>query len=329
MTLDINSLLTDLGIDYESEGTIQDDVKRVTSIYDATGNDVAMCYYEGEKGASIISKSNAGVILCTKNMQGIVHPKSGRQQFIFVVDPKIALLQIIKKIYKKKALVGISKRAIISQNSKIGIDCYIGDNVVIGDNCIIGDKTIIYERVSILQNCTIGNWCKIEPGVTIGTEGFGFVRYESGELERFPQLGGVRIGNNVEVGANTNIERGALSDTKIGDGTKIDSFVLIGHNASLGKNCIITGGTIVGGSTKIGDMSWTGLNSTLKDRITIGNNVLIASSASVIHNVQDGDIVAGVPAKSIKHKVNTDKLFLMAGQGRKQMNKSINATYKQ
>jgi UDP-3-O-[3-hydroxymyristoyl] glucosamine N-acyltransferase len=329
MELDVKLLLSDLGIDYQFEGTTQANVKRVTSVYEAIGNDLAMCYYEGEKGASIISKSDAGVILCTKNMEGLVHPKSGRQQLFFVVDPKIALVQIIDRIYKKKAMVGISKQAVISENAKIGSDCYIGDYVVIGDNCRIGDKTIIYDRVSLVQNCCIGNGCVIEPGVTIGTDGFGFVRYRTGELERFPHLSGVKIGNNVEVGANTNIERGSLSDTRIGDGTKVDSLVLIGHNVVIGRNCIITGGTIIGGSTKIGDMCWTGLNSTLKDRIKIGNNVLVAVGAVVIQDVEDGDVVAGIPAKSIKEKVTTDKMFLMAGQAQKELNKIAHTAYKQ
>lgn len=121
----------------------------------------------------------------------------------------------------------------------------------------------------------------------------------------------------MDVCANTNIHRGSLSDTVIGDGSKIDAMVQIAHNVRIGKNCEITTGTIIGGSTKIGDMAWTGLNSTLKDNIKIGNNVLIAAGAIVIREVEDQDIVAGVPAKSIKDKVKTDTLFLMSGQNSK------------
>jgi UDP-3-O-[3-hydroxymyristoyl] glucosamine N-acyltransferase len=316
MELDVKLLLFDLGIDFRFEGTTEVKVKGVTSVYEATENDLAMCYYEGEKGASIVSKSDAGIILCTTNMEGLVHPKSGRQQLFFVDDPKLTLVRVMDKIYKTNMMVGISKHAVISKNAKIGSDCYIGDYVVIGDNCNIGDKSVIYERVSLVQNCSIGNGCIIQQGVRIGTDGFAYVRDETGELERFPHRRGVKIGNNVEVGANTNIERGSLSDTIIGDGTKVDSLVLIGHNVVIGKNCMLTGGTIIGGSTKIGDLCWTGLNSTFKDRLKIGNNVIVAAGAAVVHDVEDGDIVAGVPAKSIKNKVNVppDKLFLMAGQ---------------
>jgi UDP-3-O-[3-hydroxymyristoyl] glucosamine N-acyltransferase len=318
MELDVKVLLSDLGIDYRFEGTLEKKAKGVASIYESTQDDLAMCYYEGEKGVSIISKCNAGIVLCTKKMEGLVHPKPGKQQLFFFVDnPKLALVEIMYKVYKKKAMVGISERAVISENAKIGDNCYIGDYVVIGDNCIIGENTIIYDRVSLVQNCFIGDNCVIQQGVTMGADGFAFERYQTGELVKFPHLGAVKVGNNVEICANTNVARGSLSDTIIGDGTKIDAMVQIAHNVIIGKNCIIVTGTIIGGSTKIGDMCWTGLNSTLKDRLKIGNNVLIAAGAAVVHDVQDGDIVAGVPAKSIKDKVTTDKLFLMAGQQQK------------
>jgi UDP-3-O-[3-hydroxymyristoyl] glucosamine N-acyltransferase LpxD len=148
----------------------------------------------------------------------------------------------------------------------------------------------------------------------VGADGFAFERHPNGDLERFPHLRGVKIGNNVEICANTNIARGSLSDTVIGDNTKVDALVQIAHNVRIGKNSEICTGTIIGGSTSIGDMTWTGLNSTLKDNIKIGNNVLIGAGAAVIKDVPDGDVVAGVPAKSIKDKVTTDLSFLMRGK---------------
>jgi UDP-3-O-[3-hydroxymyristoyl] glucosamine N-acyltransferase len=313
MEWDIESLLSVLGVDYRSEGARRK-IKGVSSIKEASENELSFCYYDGEKGVSLLSKSNSGVILCKKSMEGVVHPKPGEQQFVFVDNPRLVFVQVVKQICEKKKVVGISERAVIAENVKIGSNCYIGDYVVIGDNCRIGNNTIIYDRVSLVQNCHIGNDCVIQSGVTIGADGFAFERYPSGELVRFPHIRGVKIGNNVEICANTNIARGSLSDTTIGDGTKVDAMVQIAHNVVIGKNCEITTGTIIGGSTKIGDMSWTGLNSTLKDNIKIGTNVLVAAGAVVIHDVQDQDVVAGVPAKSIKDKVTSDLLFLMAGQ---------------
>ena len=172
-------------------------------------------------------------------------------------------------------MIGISSHAIISESAKIGSNCYIGHYATIGDNCIVNDNTVICDKVTLVQNCSIGSGCIIQPCVTMGADGFAFERHPNGDLERFPHIRGVRIGNNVEVCANTNIARGSLSDTVIGEGTKVDALVQIAHNVKIGKNSEITTGTIIGGYTSIGDMTWTGLNSTLKDNIKVGNNVLV------------------------------------------------------
>jgi UDP-3-O-[3-hydroxymyristoyl] glucosamine N-acyltransferase len=246
-------------------------------------------------------------------MQGLVHPNS-RQLFVFTDNPRLTFVRVAREMTRQQQLVGISPRAIISEKSKIGSGCYVGDYAVIGDNCSVGNNTIIYDRVSLVQNCLIGSNCVIQSGASLGSDGFAFERYEAGELEKFPHKGNVRLGNNVEIYANCSVARGSLSDTCIGEGTKLDALVHIAHNVTVGKNCELTAGTIIGGSTSVGDTSWTGLNSTLKNGIKVGRNVIVASGASVIHDIPDGDIVAGVPARSIKHKVNTDDVFLMAGQ---------------
>jgi len=317
MEWDIEVLLSKEGVVSRSEGA-KIKIKNVSSINEATENDLSFCYYDGEKAASLISKSNAGVILCKNSLEGIVHPKSGRQQFFFMDNPRLVFVRLMTQICMKKKMSGISRHAIVSESAKIGSGAYIGDYAVVGDNCIIGDNTIICERVSLVQNCNLGNNCIIQPGVTLGADGFAFERLESGELIRFPHIRNVRIGNNVEICANTNVARGSLSDTIIGNGSKVDAMVQIAHNVAIGVNCEITTGTIIGGSTKVGDMTWTGLNSTLKDNIKIGKSVLIAAGAVVIRDVEDQDVVAGVPAKSIKEKVKTDMRFLMAGQQAKE-----------
>jgi UDP-3-O-[3-hydroxymyristoyl] glucosamine N-acyltransferase len=185
----------------------------------------------------------------------------------------------------------------------------------IGDKCIIGDNTVVGDRVIIEQNTRIGKNCIIQPGTVIGADGFAYERLEDTlELERFPHIGGLILGNNVEICSNCSIGRGSLSDRVIGEGTKLDALVHVAHNVEIGRHYALTTGTIIGGSTRIGDMCWTGLNSTINHKVKIGNKVIIGSGASVINDVDDEDIVAGVPAKSIKYKVRSNQLFLMAGQ---------------
>jgi UDP-3-O-[3-hydroxymyristoyl] glucosamine N-acyltransferase len=322
MEKNIESILLELGIDFRLCGNIKKTFRNVATIQQGKEGDLCYCSFEGEEALSLISKSNAGIILCGGGLEKAIAQNyqssnlSKKQQFIFVDNPRAAFIKIINKISKTdNKKVGISPTAIVSATASIGSNCYIGNNVVIGEDCKIGNDTVISDRAVIVQKCIIGNNCVIEPGVTIGADGFAYERDKKTlELERFPHIGGVRIGDNVEICANSSIARGSISDTVIGDGTKLDALVHVAHNVIIGRNCELTAGTIIGGSTIIGDTSWMGLNCTLKNKIKIGNKVIVGAGACVIHDVPDEDIVAGVPAKSIKHKVITDKLFLMAGQ---------------
>ena len=322
MERNIESILLELGIDFLLCGNIKKTFSNIATIQQGKDGDLCYCSFEGEEALSLISKSNADIILCGEDLEKAIAQNyqssnlSKKQQFIFVNNPRAAFIKIINKISKNdNKKVGISPTAIVSATASIGSNCYIGNNVVIGENCKIGNDTVISDRAVIVQKCIIGNNCVIEPGVTIGADGFAYERDKKTlELERFPHIGGVRIGDNVEICANSSIARGSISDTVIGDGTKLDALVHVAHNVIIGRNCELTAGTIIGGSTIIGDTSWMGLNCTLKNKIKIGNKVIVGAGACVIHDVPDKDIVAGVPAKSIKHKVITDKLFLMAGQ---------------
>ena len=319
----IESILSELGISYDLYADTQKKktFRNVSTIQQGKEDDLCYCSFDGKEAVSIISKSNAGIILCKRSLEGYLDENyrilflRRKKQLIFVDNPRLAFIKIIKKIYPKKMKTGVSPTATISESATIGSNCYIGNYVVIGEDCKIGNNTAIYDRAVLVQKCVIGNNCIFEPGITIGADGFAYERDEKTlELERFPHIGGVTIGNNVEVCANSSIARGSLSDTVIGDGTKLDALVHVAHNVIIGRNCEFTAGTIIGGGTTVGDTSWTGLNSTLKNKIKIGNKVIVGAGALVIHDVPDEDIVAGVPAKSIKHKVTSDKVFLMAGQ---------------
>ena len=311
--LDIEEIISDIEKNYKVEGNLEMKITEVASLGGSNCNHVSFCSSEGQDAINQISQSNAGIILCKKNLEGLLHPKQGTQ-LIFLDNPRLAFVHIFKKIHNERK-TGISHQAVISKKAEIGDDCYIGDYVVIGDNCKVGNNTIIYDRVSLVQNCIIGDNCVIQSGVTLGDDGFSFERYPT-KLERFPHIGSLIIGNNVEICANSHIARGSLSDTIIGNGTKIDALVHIAHNVVIGENCEITGGAVFGGSITVGKSSWIGLNSTIKNKLNLGNNVLVASGASVINDVPDNDIVAGVPAKSIKHKVSLtdDKMYLMTGK---------------
>ena len=299
------------------EGNLDKEINSISSLGEASETDLAFCSYVNEHASKQIAGSNAGIILCKKNLKGSIHPKRG-SQLVFLDNPRLAFVIFANKMQAKQSNARqetkIASSAVIEKDVIIGANCYIGNFVTIGKNCVIGDNTIIHDRVTVAQNCKIGKNCVIQSGVTLGEDGFAYERHENNDLEKFPHLKGIIIGNNVEIYANTNIARGSLTDTVIADGTRIDAMVQIAHNVKIGKNCLLTAGTVIGGSAIIGNSCWTGLNCTIKNKITLGNNIIVGAGACVIHNVNDGDIVGGVPAKSIKDKVSSDEIFLMTGR---------------
>ena len=306
----VESLLQDLSDSgYSFEGQeLKKNFKLIRSLppsYLGKSNRVSFCSSEESKGMLSISQSNAGVILCKKSMDGLAYQiqKDG-QLLIFADNPRPEFTKLAKRFTHALPRVGISKSSVIADSAKIGRDCYIGDYVVIGDNCIIGNNTIIESKAN-LQNCIVGDNCSIQPNTTIGSDGFAFERADDTlELEKFPHYGKVVIENDVEIFANCSIARGSLSDTIIEQGTKIDTSCHIAHNVTIGKNTELTAGTIVGGSTTIGNNCWLGQNSTIKNKIKIGDQVIVGSGSSVIYDIVNEDIVAGVPAKSIKINKN-------------------------
>lgn len=315
MQCNVELALSELGVNYRTEGKRGNVVNGVACLEEATERDLSFCSSDGVTRIPSITNSRAGVVLCKTSMEGLVYPTSEGQLIVFVENPRLVFIHLANLIYEKRPQNKISPRAIISKTAEIGSNCLIGNYTVIGNNCKIGDNTVLYDGVNLVQNCILGDNCIIQSGATIGSDGFAFERDpQTLELEAFPHFRGVRIGNNVLISANCSVARGSLSDTVINDGTKLDGLVHVAHNVILGLNCELTAGTIIGGSTIVGDNTWLGLNCTLKNKIKVGKKVIVGCGASVIHDVPDEDIVAGVPAKSIRHKVNSTQLFLMAGQ---------------
>jgi UDP-3-O-[3-hydroxymyristoyl] glucosamine N-acyltransferase len=318
----IKSLLEHLECDYAMLGQEDVPVDSIAPIDKGKLGDLSFCSLDDREGIESILNSSSGIILCKKSLAPIIQIKNifssnNSKLYVFVDNPRLVFIRIVKlmkdHIDNRK---GISKHAFIADSAKIGRDCYIGELTIIGDECIIGDNVIVDSRV-ILKNTIVGNNCTLQSGSVIGEDGFAFERDKKDmKLEKFPHYGKVIIKNNVEIFASCSIARGSIRDTVIEEGTKIDALSHIAHNVHIGKNTQVTAGVVIGGSTIIGNNCWLGLNSTIKHKIKLGNNVIVGSGSSVIHNVEDKDIVAGNPAKSIKHKINMseDKRFLMGGQ---------------
>lgn len=194
--------------------------------------------------------------------------------------------------------VYVGHGAFVGECASISDDCHIGENCYIGNSVVIGANTKIHHG-STVTHSIIGSNCILHPGVRIGQDGFGFAPSSSGMI-KVPQLGTVVIGSNVEIGANTCIDRGAIEDTCIGDYTKIDNLVQIGHNVNIGKYCIVVSQTGIAGSTTIGDGCIFGGQSGVAGHLKIGRKVTLAARGGIIKDVKDGEVLGGTPAVPIR-----------------------------
>ena len=216
---------------------------------------------------------------------------------IVVNNPKLVFATLVNQ-QLSKFTPQVHPSAIIAASAKISEKCYIGPNVVVGENVEIGESTFIHSNCSIYDYVKIGCNVFIEAGCVIGAAGFGFVRDDDGIPIQFPQLGRVIIEDNVELGANVCIDRGALQDTVIRKGAKIDNLVHVSHNNEIGEYSYIVANTFIGGSTKIGKRCWIA-PSNLLNKITIGDDVTVGFGAVVFNSVPSGATYMGTPAMDI------------------------------
>ncbi len=194
--------------------------------------------------------------------------------------------------------VGVGPGAVVGALAQIGDRTTIGPNTVIGDGVQIGADCIVASNCT-LTHCEIGDRAILHPGVRVGQDGFGFAPGAQGHT-KVPQLGRVLIGDDVEIGANSTIDRGAGPDTVIGAGTKIDNLVQIGHNVSIGRGCLIVAQVGVSGSTKIGDFVMIGGQAGFAGHIKIGDGARIAAQSGVSRDVASGATVVGSPAEDAR-----------------------------
>jgi UDP-3-O-[3-hydroxymyristoyl] glucosamine N-acyltransferase len=188
----------------------------------------------------------------------------------------------------------IAAGAVVGEAAEIGHDCCIGVNAFIGPGVCLGSNSTVGAGVSLMY-CMIGERVIIHPGARIGQDGFGYILGKDGH-HKVPQLGRVLVGDDVEIGANTTIDRGALSDTEIGSGTKIDNLVQIGHNVRLGRGCVVVAQVGISGSTSIGDFVMIAGQAGLSGHLNIGQGARIGAQSGVMRDIAPGETVFGYPA---------------------------------
>jgi UDP-3-O-[3-hydroxymyristoyl] glucosamine N-acyltransferase len=245
--------------------------------------------------------SKAKVLIVDRFINYSWELESQKKVLLVVGNPKLELAKIGNNFFVEKLVPTIHPTAIIDPKAEIGNDVYIGPYAVIGKS-FIGDSCIIDSNVRIYNGVTIGVGCKVKSGAVLGGEGFGYEIDENGNRFSFPQLGGLVVGNYVEIGSNTTIDRGALSDTVIGDFTKINNLCHIAHNNKIGKNVVITGCVNISGSNTIDDYVWIAPNASIRGWIHIGKGATIGIGSVVTKNIPAGETWVGNPARKQEKK---------------------------
>lgn len=282
-------------------------VKGLSSFEEAEVDDVSF-FVDGK-----IKPTKAKVLLVPSSSKEYVLSLNTDKIFILVDDVYKAVVRIAYLFEDEIFSPTISPYSIIYPDVKLGRNvtireyvviesgCRIGDNVVImpftyvGRDSIIGDGTIIFPNVTIYPGTVIGKSCRIGAGSVIGSDGFGYIEV-GGKRLRIPHLGRVVIEDEVDIGANTTIDRGTFGTTRIGKGTKIDNLVQIAHNVKIGQDCAFAAQVGISGSVRIGNRVLLGGQVGIADHAVIGDEVMVAAKSGVSGRVKDREILAGIPA---------------------------------
>lgn len=268
------------------------------------------------KYTNFIYETKADIVLVNKDF---IPDKPVSATLIKVQNPYAALASLMDMVNMNKPIkTGTESMSVVSASAQLGTDVYvgaftyIGENVeiddnskiypqsYIGDNVKIGKNVIIYPGVKIYQDCIVGDDCIIHSGAVIGPDGFGYSQ-ENGEYHKIPQLGNVIIENNVEIGANTTVDRAVMGSTIIRKGVKLDNLIQIAHNCEIGENTVMAAQVGVAGSTKIEENCVFGGQVGIGGHITIGKNSHIGAQAGIISNTKEGSEVIGSPAYPVRN----------------------------
>ena len=252
--------------------------------------------------------SRAGALLVSPASADLGH------DLLVVADPYFALAELLEIFYPKvaraasihpSAFVGdgasiegsasIGPYSVVGEGSRIAADVEIHPHVVVGRDCEIGAGSVLFPGVVIYDGVQIGERCRLHSGVVVGSDGFGYAQHD-GQHVKLEHVGRVVVEDDVEIGANTTVDRALLDETRIGAGSKLDNLVQVGHNVTLGRGCLLVSQSGISGSTRLGDGVIVAGQSGLSGHLELGNGVQVAAKSAVFKSVDAGKKVAGIPA---------------------------------
>lgn len=260
---------------------------------------LTFCSAAGPQARQAIYASGAAIVLCRRDIE--ITPEFPDKTLIPVDNPRLAFIRVVTNTIARLPTEtdGIAKSASVSRSARMAGGVAVGPMASIADDCDVGEGTRIDAGAVLYAGTRLGRRCSVQAGAVIGAQGFGFERDADGRPHRFPQLGRVVIGDDVEIGARACIDRGALGDTTIGCRTKIDDGAYIAHNVIVGTDCLIMAQAILCGSSTIGDRAEISPGAIVRNKVHIGAEARVGLGAVVTSDVAPGEVVAGVPARAL------------------------------
>jgi UDP-3-O-[3-hydroxymyristoyl] glucosamine N-acyltransferase len=295
------------------EGEGEREIRRVAALEDAGPDELS--FVSRGRAEKQAETSAAGCLLVSEN-----YSNASARTVIRVRDPRGAAAKAISRLDPNtNPPPGIHPTAVIGADVDIGEGSSIGAGCTIGDRVTIGQGCILYPRVTIYHDVTIGSRAILHSGCVIGADGFGFV-LTGGVYEKFPQVGRVEIGDHVEIGANSCVDRAALGVTSIGEGTKLDNLVHVGHNCRIGKHVVVAAQTGFSGGVIVEDYAVIGGQVGVGDKARIESRAVIGSGSGILTSkiVQAGQVVWGTPARPLKEYLAQLAMLSRLAKKRKQ-----------
>jgi UDP-3-O-[3-hydroxymyristoyl] glucosamine N-acyltransferase len=296
---------------------VKDIVETLGNLVDATSGPMDVIV----RGVASLDDASVGDVTFMRSSDGLAKLQHGRypsavilppslshenlsQSGVAVIvssNPRLAFMRTVRDFFPpKRPFAGIHATAIIDAGANIHPTATIGPYCYVCEGSSVSEGTVLFPHVTVCCPSKIGRNVTIHSGTVIGADGFGYERNEAGELEAFPHIGGVVIEDDVEIGANTCIDRGTLGNTIICKGARVDNLVHIAHNVRIGARSAVIANSMLGGSVEIGEEAWIAPSATLLNKLKIGAKSTVGIGSLVTKNVADGEVVLGAPAMAIE-----------------------------
>lgn len=304
ISFSLENLAREVGATVQGDGSSV--VTGVASLDSAKEGDLT--FLTNPRYAKNVASSRASAVLCQQALPGVSKP------FLLSPNPYAALAKVIALFFPPKTPTpgvqkgawvhaqasvdphaSVSDGAAVAAGARIGARSILYPGVYIGENAVVGEDCLLHPNVTVRENCILGNRVVLQPGVVVGSDGFGFAPEGEG-YRKIPQVGNVVIEDDVELGANTCVDRAVLGTTRIGKGTKLDNLIQIGHNVEIGRHTVIAALSGISGSTKVGDHVVMGGQVGLAGHLKIGDWVTLATRTGVMEDIPEKGVYWGSPS---------------------------------